>query len=32
VRTTDLDRFYTIQGQLLLAIDQALAEAKVELA
>jgi MscS family membrane protein len=32
VRTADIDKFYTIQGDLLLAINRALQEANVELA
>jgi MscS family membrane protein len=32
VRTSDIDKFYTIQGDLLLAINRALQEANVELA
>jgi len=32
VRTADIDKFYTVQGDLLLAINRALQEANVELA
>jgi MscS family membrane protein len=32
VRTPDIDRFYTIQGDLLLAINRSLQEANIELA
>jgi len=32
VRTSDIDKFYTIQGDLLLAINRVLQEANVELA
>jgi MscS family membrane protein len=32
VLTRDMDRFYTVQGDLLLAIDRALIESKIELA